>query len=107
MSNRTTTAMAKNNARGKPSARSSGCAMRMTKFSRRLLATAASLAAAGALPQAALAQDEPAPAEEPAEEDSGTILVTAQKREQVLSDVSLSVSAVGAEQLAATNTYSI
>ena len=46
-----------------------------------------------------------------AEADSGAadgeIIVTAQKREQALSDVSLSVSAVGAETLANTNTGGI
>ena len=78
-----------------------------TTFKRRLLASAAWLSAASVLaPQAALAQDEPAPTEQ-AEQDGGTILVTAQKREQELSDVSLSVSAVGAEQLANTNTSGI
>jgi iron complex outermembrane recepter protein len=81
--------------------------MDTTTFKRRLLATAASLSAAGLLfPQVALAQDEPTPAEE-VEEDGGTILVTAQKREQALSDVSLSVSAIGAETLAQTNTAGI
>jgi iron complex outermembrane receptor protein len=79
-----------------------------TTFKRRLLAAAACVATASVLaPQAALAQDEPASAEEPPAEDSGTILVTAQKREQALSEVSLSVSAIGAEQLATTNTAGI
>lgn len=44
---------------------------------------------------------------EPATEEDGEIIVTAQKREQALSDVSLSVSAVGGEQLATTNTVNI
>jgi len=79
-----------------------------TTFKWRLLATVAPLAAATALPQAALAQEEAVPAEEPVEaEEGGEIVVTAQKREQALSDVSLSVSAVGGEQLAVTNTASI
>jgi iron complex outermembrane receptor protein len=73
-----------------------------------LLATAAFGAAAGLAPQTALAQDEAVTAEEPvAAEEGGEILVTAQKREQALSDVSLSVSAVGGEQLATTNTSNI
>jgi iron complex outermembrane receptor protein len=81
----------------------------MTTFKRRLLAAAACVATASVLaPQAALAQDEPASAEEPvAAEEGGEIVVTAQKREQALSDVSLSVSAVGSEQLATTNTATI
>jgi iron complex outermembrane receptor protein len=79
-----------------------------TTLKRRLLATAATLAAAGAIPQAAFAQDEAVSAEEPvAAEQGGEIVVTAQKREQALSDVSLSVSAVGADQLATTNTSNI
>lgn len=41
---------------------------------------------------------------EAAETDTGEIIVTAQRREQTLSDVSLSVSAVGADTLAETNT---
>jgi iron complex outermembrane receptor protein len=56
----------------------------------------------------ALAQDEAVTAPEPvAADDGGEIVVTAQKREQALSDVSLSVSAVGGEQLATTNTATI
>ena len=81
-----------------------------TTFKRRLLVSATWLAAAGALaPQAALAQDEPAPVVDaaPADEEGGEILVTAQKREQALSDVSLAVTAVGAEQLADTGTSNI
>ena len=71
---------------------------------RRLLSGSAIVAGAVALVFAApaAAQDEAATASEDAE-----ILVTAQKREQALSDVSLSVSAVGADELAVTNTASI
>jgi len=67
----------------------------------RLLLTAAGIAvAAGIMPGAAWAQD--------AEEGSDNeIIVTAQKREQNLSDVSLSVSAVGGETLAETGTVNI
>ena len=74
--------------------------MRSSKFRnvagaqrRRLLSGSAIVAGAVALVFAApaAAQDEAATASEDAE-----ILVTAQKREQALSDVSLSVSAVGA-----------
>ena len=79
----------------------------MITIKRRLLATAACLSAGNFLaPGIALAQDEPVAAD-PAGESDGEILVTAQKREQALSDVSLSVSAVGAEQLANTNTAGI
>jgi len=72
-----------------------------------LLGTAAFGAAAALAPQTALAQDEAVTAEEPVAAEGGEILVTAQKREQALSDVSLSVSAVGAEQLANTGTSNI
>ena len=76
-------------------------------FTRRLLSTAASLAVASiVMPGAAWAQDQAAPAAASEETDS-TILVTAQKREQALSDVSLSVSAIGGDELAATNTTGI
>jgi len=82
--------------------------MRMTTFRQRLLVTAASLAAVSVPSHAALAQDAAVTAEEPIEaEEGGEIVVTAQKREQALSDVSLSVSAVGGEQLATTNTATI
>ena len=75
-----------------------------SSFRKNLLASVCLLAAAGALaPQTAQAQDEPVEAEE----DGGAIIVTAQKREQALSDVSLSVSAVGSEALVNTNTSSI
>ena len=78
----------------------------MTKSTCRLLATGAWLATASALmPGAALAQDQAAGAS--SGETDSTILVTAQKREQALSDVSLSVSAIGADELAATNTTGI
>ena len=70
-----------------------------------LLATAAFGAAAMLAPQEALAQDEPTTAN--TADEGGEILVTAQKREQALSDVSLSVTAVGSEALANTNTYGI
>jgi iron complex outermembrane receptor protein len=56
-----------------------------------------------ALPTAAMAQGTGAATEAEADE----IIVTAQKREQSLSDVSLSVSAVGSQALANTNTVNI
>jgi len=65
-----------------------------------LLASAGAAMAATACPAALHAQETTA-AENP------PIIVTAQKREQELSDVSLSVSAVGADTLAETNTVNI
>jgi iron complex outermembrane receptor protein len=56
-----------------------------------------------ALPTAAMAQSTGLATEAEADE----IIVTAQKREQSLSDVSLSVSAVGSQALANTNTVNI
>jgi len=71
----------------------------------RLLGTTAMALAAGILaPSTALAQDEPAATEG---EASGEIIVTAQKREQALSDVSLAVTAVPEERLVESNTYNI
>ncbi|MFN3425280.1 MAG: TonB-dependent receptor [Novosphingobium meiothermophilum] len=56
----------------------------------------------------AIALAQPAFAQEAADNSGGNeIIVTAQKRAQSLSDVSLSVSAVGADQLAANNTFTI
>src|SRR6188768_3114727 len=86
-----------------------------TRFKLRLLATAGLLTALGALaPTAARAQSVPGAAQQQAAqqpatrpEDSSVIVVTAQRREQALSDVSLSVTAVGAEELANTNTNNI
>jgi iron complex outermembrane recepter protein len=66
------------------------------KFRARLIQSAAAFALFA--PATAFAQD----ASEGAKND-GEIIVTAQKREQSLSDVSLSVSAVGQEQLAENN----
>ena len=72
----------------------------------RLLATAASALAIGVFaPAPAFAQDDPAAAETP--ESSEVILVTAQKREQALSDVSLAVSAVDGDRLVESNTFGI
>ncbi len=79
-------------------------------FKLRLLATATGMAALGILtPGAARAQDAPAAAQQPPAraESSTDIVVTAQRREQRLSDVSLSVTAVGGETLANTNTNNI
>lgn len=58
---------------------------------------------------AAFAVAQPAFAQEATEvaENGGEIIVTAQKRAQSLSDVSLSVTAVGTEQLAANNTVTL
>jgi iron complex outermembrane receptor protein len=70
-----------------------------------VLSTAALVTAALAfVPGAALAQDGPAAA--PEESDSA-IIVTAQKREQALSDVSLAVTAIGEERLVESNTFNI
>jgi iron complex outermembrane receptor protein len=77
------------------------------RITRALLSTAAGLAAYGLLtPATAWAQDQPE-ADDSSAETSETILVTAQKREQELSDVSLSVSAIGGEELATTHTTGI
>ena len=70
---------------------------------RRLLLGATALVAVAALPTVAFAQE----AAEDDAEASGEIIVTAQKRAQSLSDVSLSVSAVGADKLATNNTVTI
>ncbi|MFY7837429.1 MAG: TonB-dependent receptor [Novosphingobium sp.] len=80
--------------------------MLTTRASARLLARTSLVAAAAfALSQPAFAQDA---AEQAAEETAGgEIIVTAQKRAQSLSDVSLSVAAVGTEQLAANNTVNL
>ena len=69
---------------------------------RRLFATASVVAGLALMPSAAFAQ---AAADESA--DNGEIIVTAQKRQQALSDVSLSVSAVDADTLANTQTAGI
>ena len=70
--------------------------------SRRLMAGTSVLAAFAAIVTAS-----PALAQESADEAATEIIVTAQKRAQALSEVSLSVSAVGSEALAQTNTASI
>ncbi|MBB4613199.1 TonB-dependent receptor [Novosphingobium taihuense] len=76
------------------------------RASARLLARTSMFAAAAfALSQPALAQD--AAQEAAADDIGGEIIVTAQKRAQSLSDVSLSVAAVGTEQLAANNTVNL
>ena len=75
-------------------------------FKHAMLATT-SLAIAGAFaPASASAQEQAAaaPGEGPA---SSEIIVTAQKREQALSDVSLAVTAVGEDRLVESNTYNI
>jgi iron complex outermembrane receptor protein len=69
---------------------------------RLLLSTVGSAFVAGLLPTAASAQDA-----EQAKKSDDEIIVTAQKREQALSDVSLSVSAIGAETLAEENIVNI
>ncbi|MDP3549482.1 MAG: TonB-dependent receptor [Novosphingobium sp.] len=76
------------------------------RASARLLARTSIVAAAAfAIAQPAFAQDA---AQQAADEGVGTeIIVTAQKRAQSLSDVSLSVSAVGTEALAANNTVTL
>ena len=77
-----------------------------TRASARLLARTSLFAAATfAVSQPVLAQDA---AQDAASAEGGTeIIVTAQKRAQSLSDVSLSVAAVGTEQLAANNTVNL
>jgi iron complex outermembrane recepter protein len=80
-----------------------GEAMSYLGKSARLLFGTAGIACTGALiPSAASAQDI-----EQADQPQNEIIVTAQKREQALSDVSLSVSAIGGETLAETGTVSI
>jgi iron complex outermembrane receptor protein len=84
---------------------------RKTTFKPRLLATAGWATALAIIlaPAAARAQGEPGAAQQPAgtQEESTDIVVTAQRREQALSDVSLSVTAVGGAELAASNTSNI
>ena len=76
--------------------------MSINRASARLLARTSLFAAA------AFAVAQPAFAQEAAEDAAGgEIIVTAQKRAQSLSDVSLSVAAVGTEQLAANNTVNL
>jgi iron complex outermembrane receptor protein len=71
-----------------------------------LLASVASALAFGAFVSTpAMAQDEAEAAQSP--DSSDEILVTAQKREQALSDVSLAVTAIGEERLVESNTYNI
>jgi iron complex outermembrane receptor protein len=78
---------------------------RKVTFKLHLLATMGSALAIG-VAAPAWAQDEPIAAVDSAE-DSEAIVVTAQRREQQLSDVSLSVTAIGEEKLANTNTNDI
>jgi iron complex outermembrane receptor protein len=73
------------------------------KSQRRLLTTASALVGLSLLPAAARAQD----ANEGASADADEIIVTAQKREQSLSKVSLSVSAVQGATLRNTGTTNI
>jgi len=72
---------------------------------RSLLATVSALAIGVVTPVAAFAQDAVEATE--ADTNSDTILVTAQKREQALSDVSLAVSAIGEDRLVESNTVNI
>jgi len=81
-----------------------------TTFRLRFLVTAGCMASLGALmPSAASAQVDPGTAQQPAArpEESTDIVVTAQRREQALSDVSLSVTAIRGDALATTNTTNI
>lgn len=80
--------------------------MKINRASARLLAHASLVAATFAVAQPALAQSADVQADASAE-DGNEIIVTAQKRAQSLSDVSLSVAAVGTEQLAANNTVNL
>ncbi|MFM2371108.1 MAG: hypothetical protein RIS85_830, partial [Pseudomonadota bacterium] len=71
-------------------------------------ATARLFSRASLFAVAAFAVSAPAFAQEAADETGGgEIIVTAQKRAQSLSDVSLSVAAVGTDQLAANNTVTL
>ncbi|WP_156254649.1 TonB-dependent receptor [Sandarakinorhabdus oryzae] len=70
---------------------------------RRAAVLSVSVLALAALPSVAMAQTAAADTAK----DDGEIVVTAQKREQSLSDVSVSVSAVTADKLASTNTAGI
>ena len=72
-------------------------------------ATARLFSRASIIAAAAFAVAQPAFAQEATEaaDDGNEIIVTAQKRAQSLSDVSLSVTAVGTDQLAANNTVTI
>jgi iron complex outermembrane receptor protein len=75
----------------------------MTSRTRRIVCNASASVLTLALSSvSAMAQDSAAN-----ETDDNAIIVTAQKREQALSDVSLSITAVGADQLATTNTTGI
>ncbi len=76
---------------------------RTTAPSRRITALAALLASSAAVP--ALAQDNPAGAQD--QQDDGVILVTAQRREQSLQDVSASVVAVDSARLAESQVNSL
>jgi len=67
-----------------------------------LRASTAAFAMGALFAQSAYAQEV-----DPASADTGEIIVTAQKRSQSLSDVSLSVAAVGSEQLANNNTVTL
>src|SRR5262245_47122689 len=74
----------------------------------RLMATAVSASAVVAImPASAFAQDQQGAAQASEAPSSGAIIVTAQKREQALSDVSLAVTAIGDERLVESNTYNI
>ncbi|MED5546365.1 MAG: TonB-dependent receptor [Pseudomonadota bacterium] len=84
--------------------------MTIVRASARLMARASVISCSTALALAAqpvLAQDEAQTAQVPETVSSTEIIVTAQKRAQALSDVSLSVAAVNTEQLAANNTVSL
>jgi len=78
--------------------------MTMNRAHARLFTRVSTIAGVAAM----LAVAQPAFAQDAVDEDPGSeIIVTAQKRAQSLSDVSLSVAAVGTDQLAANNTVSI
>ena len=72
---------------------------RLNNSASRLVWAGSAAALVALLPASAYAQE--------AGDDGSEIVVTAQKRAQALSDVSLSVSAVGAEQLSNSNTVSL
>src|SRR5688572_13619599 len=83
-----------------------GAMRKNISFRHAILSTSSSIVALSVfLPSAAFAQNEPAAV--PPGESGSAIIVTAQKREQAISDVSLAVTAIGEERLVESNTVNI